>query len=82
MTGCGGDRRPSAFERRDPLLERGNGGVGDPRIDVAERLQVEQAAAWSTSSNTYDVVWWIGTFRDPVTGSGRAPAWTARVSNP
>ncbi len=44
--------------------------------------RLNRAAAWSTSSNTYEVVWWIGTLRDPVTASGRAPAWTARVANP
>ena len=33
---------PPALERRDPLLERGHGRVGDARVDVAERLEVEQ----------------------------------------
>ena len=41
--GRGGERRAAAFERRDALLERRDGRIGDARIDVAERLQVEQA---------------------------------------
>ena len=37
-----GDRGAAAFERRDALLERRHRRVGQPRIDVAEGLQVEQ----------------------------------------
>ena len=37
------ERRAPAFERRDALLERRDRRIRDPRIDVAERLQVEQA---------------------------------------
>src|SRR6185437_522334 len=33
----------AAFERGDPLLERGDRRIRDPRIDVAERLQVKEA---------------------------------------
>ena len=40
--GGGGERRAAAFERRDALLERRDGRIRDARIDVAERLQVEQ----------------------------------------
>jgi hypothetical protein len=38
-----GDRGAATFERRHALLEGGNRGVADARIDVAEGLQVEQA---------------------------------------
>ena len=38
-----GQRRAAAFERGDALLERRDGRIRDARIDVAERLQVEQA---------------------------------------
>ena len=36
------DGAAPAFERGDLLLERRDGGVRDPRVDVAERLEVEQ----------------------------------------
>jgi hypothetical protein len=36
-------RRAPAFERRHALLQRGDRGIRDPRVDVAERLQVEEA---------------------------------------
>jgi hypothetical protein len=38
-----GDGGASAFERSHALLQRGHRGIGQPRIDVAEGLQVEQA---------------------------------------
>ena len=41
--GGGGERGAAAFERRDALLEHRDRRVGDARVDVAERLQVEQA---------------------------------------
>ncbi len=37
------ERGPPAFQRRHSLLERCDGGIRDPRVDVAERLQVEEA---------------------------------------
>src|SRR5450756_2253831 len=37
-------------------------------------------AAWSVSRKAYAVVWWSGTARAPVVGSGSAPAGTCRVS--
>ena len=37
-----GDRRPTALQGGDPLLERGDGRVRQPRVDVAEGLEVEQ----------------------------------------
>ena len=42
VTGRHRKRRRPAFKRRDPLLEHGLGRIGDARIDVAERLEVEQ----------------------------------------
>ena len=42
VAGRRGDRGTPAFERRDALLERGHGRVGDARVDVAEGLEVEQ----------------------------------------
>ena len=36
------DRRPAAFERGDPLLQHRDGRVGEPRIDVAEIVQIEE----------------------------------------
>ena len=39
---CGGDRGAAALERGDPFLEHGDGRVGQPRIDVAEIVQVEE----------------------------------------
>src|SRR4051812_35878226 len=42
----------------------------------------KRSAASAASSNTKLVVWNTGTARAPVTGSGRAPAWMARVRNP
>ena len=36
------ERRAAALERGDAFLERRDGRVRDPRIDVAERLQVEE----------------------------------------
>ena len=44
----------TALERRDPLLEHGDGRVGQPRIDVAEIVQIEQR------SGVVDVVEHIG----------------------
>src|SRR3954469_4468179 len=41
-----------------------------------------RSAASSTSSKTNEVVWEIGTWRAPVVGSGRPPAWIARVRSP
>ena len=41
--GRSGERRAPAFQRRDSFLERRDGRVRDPRVDVAERLQVEEA---------------------------------------
>ena len=38
-----GKRRRAAFERRDPLLQHRLGGIGDARVDVAERLEIEQS---------------------------------------
>ncbi|MNV96095.1 hypothetical protein D3C71_1910580 [compost metagenome] len=38
--------------------------------------------ACSALSNTKLVVWWMGVARAPVTGSGWAPAWMARVPKP
>ena len=42
---AGRERQPGApaFERRHALLEHRGGRIGNPRVDVAERLQVEQA---------------------------------------
>ncbi len=37
-----GEARASAFQRRDALLEHGVGRIHDPRIDVAEDLEIEQ----------------------------------------
>ena len=42
MTRRRGDRGAPALERRDPLLEHRHGRVGQPRIDVAEIVQVEE----------------------------------------
>ena len=39
----GGDRGPAAFERRHALLEHGGRRVHQPRVDVPEGLEVEQA---------------------------------------
>src|SRR3977135_3694732 len=42
--------------------------------------RLNRLAAGSTSRNTKDVVWEIGTARAPVTGSGCWPACSASVS--
>ena len=42
----------AAFERGHPLFEHGGGRVHDARVDVAELLQGERAAACSVFSNT------------------------------
>ena len=42
MPARGRYRADPAFEGRDPLLEHGDGGIGDARIDVADALEVEQ----------------------------------------
>ena len=42
MAAGGGDRPDPGFKSGDPLLEHRDGGVRDPRIDVADALQVEQ----------------------------------------
>ncbi len=42
MARSGRDRRAAALEAGDPLLEHRDGRVGQPRIDVAEIVQVEQ----------------------------------------
>ena len=42
MPGRGSDRGAAALERRDPFFEHGDGRVGQPRIDVAEIVQVEE----------------------------------------
>ena len=39
----GRQRRAPALERRHALLEHRHGRIGDARVDVAERLQIEQA---------------------------------------
>src|SRR3954470_22740548 len=44
--------------------------------------KLNRLAACSAESNTKLVVWWIGVARAPVTGSGVAPAWMARVPKP
>ncbi len=38
----GADRADAALERREPLLEHGDGGIGDARIDVAGLLEIEE----------------------------------------
>jgi hypothetical protein len=43
--GRGGDAGLAAFERRQALLHRGDGGVGEARVDVARFLARETAAA-------------------------------------
>ena len=43
--------------------------IREYRCPLTSRLN--RPAAWSTESNTYDVVWWMGTAREPVVGSGR-----------
>jgi hypothetical protein len=40
--GRGSDGADAAFERGDPLLEGGHGGVANPRVDVAVLLQREE----------------------------------------
>ena len=52
-----GHRGAPAFQRRDALLQRRDRRVAQARIDIAEGLQVEQAAAWSAESKTKLVVW-------------------------
>jgi hypothetical protein len=42
VTGGRRDGGTAALERRDPLLQGGDRGVRDPRVDVAERLEVEE----------------------------------------
>jgi hypothetical protein len=52
---AGGGSPPLArpyLDRRHPLPKTAVGGVGEPRIDVAERLQVKRLAAWSALSKT------------------------------
>jgi hypothetical protein len=49
---------------------------------LPKRFRSNRSAACSTSSNTNEVVWWIGTARAPVVGSTRWPACTASVSKP
>ena len=44
--------------------------------------RLKRLAAWSASSNTYEVVWKMGVARAPVVGSGALPAWMALVSKP
>src|ERR1019366_6210182 len=39
-------------------------------------------AACRVSWKTYEVVWWMGTAREPVSASGTWPACSIRVSNP
>ncbi len=41
--GGSGERRASSFERGDSFFQRGHRRIGDPRIHVAESLQIEQA---------------------------------------
>jgi hypothetical protein len=43
---------------------------------------LNRLVACSALSNTKLVVWWMGVARAPVTGSGMAPAWMARVPIP
>src|ERR1700760_1913427 len=43
-------------------------------------LSANRFAACSVLLNWYDVVWWIGTAREPVTGSGTWPPCRASVS--
>ena len=38
----GGDRRAAAFERGDALFQHRDGRVGEPRIDVAEIMQIKE----------------------------------------
>ena len=54
----GRERRDAALERGDPLLEDVRRRVHDPRVDVPELLQREEAARRARRvSNVYDVVW-------------------------
>ena len=39
----GRERGAAVFQRRDALLQHRNGRIADARVDVAERLQVEEA---------------------------------------
>ena len=50
-------RRAAALQRGDALLERRDRRIRNARIDVAERLQVEQRRRVVGQSNTNDVVW-------------------------
>ena len=38
---CGRDAGLRTFERREPLLESGHGGIGEARIDIARRVVAE-----------------------------------------
>ena len=42
VPGRGGDRGAPAFQAGDPLLQHRDGRIGQPRIDVAEIVQVEE----------------------------------------
>src|SRR5688572_26452697 len=46
------------------------------------RSMLKSDAACSLSRNTYEVVWYTGTARLPVAGSGDCPACRAKVSKP
>jgi hypothetical protein len=74
-------RADAAVEVGDPLLDGVRRRVGDARVDVAQLGQREEVAACSVSRKAKDVVWWMGSAREPVLGSGAAPAWIWRVSN-
>ena len=43
LTGRGGKRADSALQRRDALLQHVGGRVHDPRVDIPECLETEQA---------------------------------------
>src|SRR5688572_17340691 len=49
---------------------------------VPNFCSANRSAASAVSSNTKLVLWTIGTARAPDVGSGRPPAWMARVRNP
>ena len=42
VAGGSRQRRAPALQRRHPLLQHRDGGIGEPRVDMAETVQVEQ----------------------------------------
>ena len=80
--GCGRYRTDAAFEGGDALLQRGNSGVGQARVDVAVLLQGEEVRGVVSVFEDEGGSLVDGDRAGTVFASGVPPACSARVRKP